>query len=129
MALNAADLKETLRSAGSIAAKLTVYRISPSIQTLLAVTPAELESFPGVSVDEIDEPETIASAIDSILRSEPEPGEDPLDVRFGLIFSDRRGERVLSVYKGRFALSGLIDDQLCDFNEFAFDEWLTARYT
>jgi hypothetical protein len=123
------NLKETVRDAGSIATKLTVYRISPSMHTLLAVTPAELESFPDVSVDEIDDPQTIAAAIDSILRSEPEPGEDPIDVRFGLVFSDRRGERVLSVYKGRFALSGLIDAQLCDFNEFAFDEWLTARYT
>jgi hypothetical protein len=129
VALNIVDLKEAVRAAGSLAEKLTVYRLSPSIRTLLAVTPAELERFPGVSVDEIEEPQTIAAAIDAILRSEPEPGEDPIDVRFGLVFSDRRGERVLSVYKGRFALSGLIDEQLCDFNEFAFDEWLTARYT
>ena len=128
MAVGAAELAASVRAAGAIAAKLTIYRIPVSLKTLLAVSGDALESFPDVSIDEIDDPATIAAAIEAVVQSQPEPSDDPLDARFGLVFADREGERVLSVYKGRFALSGQIDDVPCDFEEFTLHEWLTARY-
>jgi hypothetical protein len=128
VAIGAADLAASVRAAGAVAAKLTIYRIPVSLQTLLGVTPDALESFPDVRIDEIDDAATIGAAIDAIVQSQPEPSDDPLDARFGLVFTNRAGERVLAVYKGRFALSGQIDDAPCDFEEFTLHEWLTARY-
>jgi hypothetical protein len=129
MSVKAVELAARVRSAGALAKQLTIYRIPPSLRTLVAVTPDALETFAGVSIDEIEDPATIASAIEAVVRSQPGPSSDPLDARFGLIFAGPDGVRVLAVYKGRFGLSGQIDDQPCDFEEFALHEWLTARYT
>jgi hypothetical protein len=128
MSVEALELGARVRAAGAVAKKLTIYRIPVSLRTLVAVTPDALETFPDVSIDEIEDPTTIASAIEAVVRSEPGPSSDPLDARFGLIFTDGHGERALAVYKGRFGLSGQIDDQPCDFEEFALHEWLTSRY-
>jgi hypothetical protein len=128
MSVEAMELGARVRSAGALATALTIYRIPLSLRTLVAVSPDELETFPDVSVDKIDDPVTVASAIEAVVQSQPGPSSDPLDARFGLIFFGRDGERVLAVYKGRFGLSGQIDDQPCDFEEFTLHEWLTVRY-
>ena len=96
--------------------------------TLIAVSPSALESFAGVVVEEIDDPAILAAALQAIEASRPVPTQRPLDARYGLVFSNSSGERVLGAYKGSFATRGQIDDQPCDFNELTLHEWLVARY-
>jgi len=124
---SASALVDRVREAGTRAAKLTLYRISPSLKTLIAVTPAALESFPDVRIDEIEDAATIASAIEAIVASAPEPSDANLDARSGLVFSDLDGSRVLAVYKGRFPSDGQIDLQRCAFEHPALQEWLDAH--
>ncbi len=109
-------------------ALLTLYRIDPRTRTLLAVTPAALETFPDVRSDEIRDAETIAAALSAIQSSKPAQVDTPLDARFGLVFASRDGERILSAYKGQFASTGQIDDTPVSYLEQALHDWLTAFY-
>jgi len=122
------DPVERVRDARSAAVKLTVYHIPPDTATLSAISPAALESFPDVVVDDIEDAAVIESALAAIEASRPTPSARPLDARYGLVFSDATGTRVLGAYKGAFATRGQIDEQPCDFNELALHAWLVARY-
>jgi hypothetical protein len=124
----ASNMTETIDAARASAVKLTVYHLPPGMRTLIAVAPGAIETFPDVAVDEISDAATIAGALDALAASQPSQGDRPLDTRYGLIFENAAGERVLRAYKGRFASYGQIDNAPCDFEEVTFHEWLVARY-
>jgi hypothetical protein len=128
MNATSAMLVERVRAARAVARRLTIYRIPLNLTTIVAVTAVALESFPDVSIDEVRDSGTIASALDAIVASFPEPVTRQIDARFGLVFRDALDERVLSVYKGLFASRGQIDETPCDYEEPVFDDWLRERY-
>ena len=122
------NLIDTIEAARSSAVKLTVFHLPPGLRTLVAVTPGAIETFPDVAIDEIADAAVIAGALDALAASKPARGDRPIDVRYGLIFEDAGGERVMRAYKGAFASAGQIDDVLCDYEEANLHEWLVARY-
>jgi hypothetical protein len=128
MSATSAPLAVRVRAARAVARRLTIYRIPLNLSTIVAVTARALESFPGVTIDEIDDPYTIGAALDAVLASLPEPVTRSIDARYGLVFRDAHDERVLSVYKGYFASRGQIDDTPVDYEEPALDDWLRERY-
>jgi len=123
-----AGIGARIEAARASAFKLTIYHLPPGLRTLVAVTAAALEAFPGVAVDEIGDAATIGSALDALVAARPVPENHPLNVRYGLIFTDVGGERIMRAYKGRFASEGQIEDTPCDFEEPSLHEWLIARY-
>jgi hypothetical protein len=125
--MNAHEVLARVTGARNTASKLTIYRIPEGISTMVAIGAAAIECFPGVSIEHIDDLETISSALDAVEQSRPTPEDRPLDVRNALIFFDAQGDRVLRVYKGNFASQGQIDDQTCSFDELALHRWLLAR--
>jgi hypothetical protein len=122
------DLGERVLAARPNAATLIVYRLPPRLRALVKVSAVALESYEDVQVEHIADAATIGSALDAIAASRPRPTKDALDARYGLVFFDAAGERVLSAYKGAFALDGQIDGQLCEYEETALHAWLTQRY-
>jgi hypothetical protein len=122
------DLGERVSAARPNVTTLTVYRLPPRLRALVKVSAVALESYADVQVEHIADAATIVSALDAIARSRPRPAHEALDARFGLVFLDAAGERVLSVYKGAFALDGQIDEVLCEYEETALHAWLTQRY-
>jgi hypothetical protein len=117
-----------IEAARATAVKLTIYHLPAGLRTMIAITAGSLEEFPGVAVDEVCDATTIASALDALAAARPSPSDRPPNVRYGLIFTDTAGERILRAYKGRFPSEGQIDETPCAFEEPAFHDWLAARY-
>jgi hypothetical protein len=122
------DLGARIEAARAAAVKLTIYHLPPGLRTLLAIAAGAIEEFPGVAVDEISDAATIAAALDALAAARPSPADGQLNARYGLIFTDAAGERILRAYKSRFPSEGQIDETPCDYEEPAFHEWLVARY-
>ena len=122
------DFLARIEHARGAARKLSIYRVPTGVMTMVAITPQTIETFPGVTVEEIADPALVSAALDAIAASRPEFEESPLDVRFALLFADDAGERILRVYKGSFASQGQIDDEPCAFDEPTLHAWLAARY-
>ena len=110
-----ADLADLARHRASIA-RVTVYSLAGDISTMVAVTPAALETFPGVRVRTSTARARIDALIDALRHARPVGDPDPFDARFGIVFADRFGRRCFAAYTNAGASQGVIGHRSVAFD-------------
>jgi len=94
---------------------VTSYALDRRIETVIAVTPATLLTFPGVHVRRHADAATIDRCIRSLSAGAPLPSAELFDARWGLIFLGDRDAELFAAFADRFASHGQLAEQRVEF--------------
>jgi hypothetical protein len=88
--------------------KLEVLHLEDDLRTRVAIGPAKLETL-GIACKTVDDPQTLEAIVNSVAATAMCENPGRLDARWGLIFTNAEGRRVLSLYLDKFGRRAAVD--------------------